>query len=385
MKRIEDQADHGALVKGGHDDRARADFAFTLRNLVTSEWMPSTKAVFDRRAAPAFARAQGREPQNPRDIRAAMDADGWYRFYLSARRTSQELIWASVIPPAEVAELPLMPANPIGSLELDPDLVPPRYATAIDIHCMPGGYAADRGDGDTGAGAVYDRGVYLYMSGLMGPLNDAVGQLGVAWLKSRYPDFAPDSILDIGCAVGHATLPWVDAYPVTEVHGIDVGAALLRYAHVRAESLGKRAHFHQRDAERTGFPDNSFDLVTSSIVLHETSTRALPAILAECRRILKPGGIMLHVDQPRFDGADAWSTFLQENEVYYNNEPFWRRYRMTDLAQLARDAGFAAEDVETDILTADVVRQSQNNEKLTPEQEAARKRGFGLLCAVKRT
>jgi ubiquinone/menaquinone biosynthesis C-methylase UbiE len=383
MKRIEDQADHGALVKGGHDDRARADFAFSLRNLVTSEWMPATKTIFDRRAGPAFARAQGRAPQNPRDMRAAMDADGWYRFYLSARRTSQELIWASVIPPVEATEPPPLPETPVGSLELDPDLVPPRYATAIDIHCMPGGYAADRGPGDTAAGAVYDRGVYLYMSGLMGPLNDAVGQLGIAWLKRRHPGFAPARILDIGCAVGHATLPWVDAYPDAEVHGIDIGAALLRYAHVRAESLGKRVHFHQRDAERTGFPDASFDLVTSSIVLHETSTRALPAILAECRRILKPGGLMLHVDQPRFDGADAWGTFLQENEVYYNNEPFWRRYRLTDLAALAREVGFAESDVETDILTADVVRQSQNNERLTPEQEAARKRGFGLLCARK--
>jgi SAM-dependent methyltransferase len=383
MKRIEDQADHGALMKGGHDDRARADFAFSLRNLVTSDWMPSTRVVFDRRAEAAFTKREGRKPQNPRDIRAAMDADSWYRFYLSARRTSQELIWASVIPPVERAEPPAMPADPIGTLELDPALVPPRYTWAVDIHCMPGGYTADRGDGDTAAGAVYDRGVYLYMSGLMGPLNDAVGQLGVAWLKANRPGFAPQSILDLGCAVGHATLPWVDAFPAAEVHGLDVGAALLRYGHVRAESLGKRVHFHQRNAEATGFPDASFDLVTSSIVLHETSTRALPAILAECHRILKPGGIMLHVDQPRFDGADAWSTFLQENEVHYNNEPFWRRYRMTDLAALAEAAGFAPADIETDILTADVVRQSQNNQALTPEQEAAKKRGFGLICATK--
>jgi ubiquinone/menaquinone biosynthesis C-methylase UbiE len=248
---------------------------------------------------------------------------------------------------------------------------------------MPGGYAADRGDGDTAAGAVYDRGVYLYMSGLMGPLNDAVGRLAAAWLKDLHPGFAPASLLDLGCGVGHATLAWAEAYPAAEVHGIDIGAALLRYAHLRAESLGKPVHFHQRDAEHTGFPDASFDLVTSAIVLHETSTRALPGILKECRRLLRPGGIMLHIDQPRFDDTDSWSTFLQENEVHYNNEPFWRRYRMTDLAELARAAGFAADAIETDIVAADVVRQSQNNGRPSAGNDAARKRGFGVICARK--
>jgi SAM-dependent methyltransferase len=382
MKRIEDQADHGALVKGRHDDRARADFAFTFRNMVTSELMPANRTVFDRRAGPAFAREHGRAPQNPRDIRQAMDADSWYRFYLSARRTSQELIWASVIPPVETAAPGDAPA--LGSLTLDPEFVAPRYIGAVDIHCMPGGYLADRGEGDEAAGAVYDRGVYLYMSGLMGPLNDIVGQLGVRWLKANRPGFAPTRILDIGCAVGHATLPWADAYPDAEVHGIDAGAALLRYAHRRASSLGKAVHFHQMNAEATSFPDGHFDLVTSSIVLHETSTRALPAILAECHRLLAPGGIMLHVDQPRFDGADAWGTFLQENETFYNNEPFWRRYRNTDLAELAVAAGFAADDVEMDILTAAVVQQSQNNQKRSPAEEAARKAGFSALVATKR-
>lgn len=382
MKNLAPQAAHGALVTGGHDDRARQDFAFTLRNLVTSDWMPATRRVFDRRAAPAFAKSRGRAPQSPRDIRDAMDADGWYNFYLSARRTSQELIWSSVIPAVESASPPPPPVPAGGSLSLDSAVAAPRYVSAVDIHCMPGGYAEDRGDAATGA--VYDRGVFLYMSGLMGPLNDVVGRLGVGWLTAHHPGFAPGRILDIGCGVGHGTLPYADAYPDAELHGIDVGASLLRYGHARAESLGRAVHFHQMDAERTAFPDASFDLITSHIVLHETSTRALPAILAECRRLLRPGGLMLHIDQPRFDGADAWSTFLQENETHYNNEPFWRRYRNTDLVETARAAGFADHEIETDILASAVVRQSQNNEVLTPEQEAARKRGFGLLAGWKR-
>ena len=376
MKNLVDQTEHAALIKGDHDDRARQDFAFTLRNRVTSDWMPSSRTVFDKRASAAFVRATGSAPESPRDIRAAMDADSWYRFYLSARRTSQELIWESTIPSVARA----LPQGGEGA-DLDASVLPPRYMSAIDIHCMPGGYAADRGVGDMAAGAVYDRGVYLYMSGLMGPRNDAVGALTVAYLKRHFPEFTPARILDMGCGVGHATLPYCDGFPHAEVHGCDVAPALIRYADERARSWGKAATFHQRDAEATGFPDGYFDLVTSHIVLHETSTSALSRILAESRRLLAPGGMAVHVDQPRFDGADAWGTFLQENETYYNNEPFWRKYRTIDLHAAAVSAGFDDADVTLDILTADVVTQSQNNAKLTPEAAARRRAGFSILIA----
>jgi ubiquinone/menaquinone biosynthesis C-methylase UbiE len=381
MKRIDDQADHGALVKGGHDDRMRQDFAFALRNYVTSELMPANRLVYEARVKPAAARASGAAPDSSRAVRSAMEQDSFYTFYVSARRTSQELIWSSVIPAVETSP----PAEPAvggpGSLTLNPDVVVPAYVDSLDIHCMPGGYTGAAGADDARVGAVYDRGVYLYMSGLMGPFNDGVGQLAARWLKARQPDFQPRRILDLGCGVGHATLPYCDLYPQAEVHGVDVGAGLLRYGHARAQSLGKAVHFTQANAEATGFADASFDLVMSHIVLHETSMRGLPAILRECRRLLKPGGIMLHIDQPSFSDLDPFQCFLQENETYYNNEPFWRQYRKLDLAALAVEAGFAADAVETDVLTAAVVQQSQNNEKVAADSAAARKRGFGVLLA----
>ena len=382
MKNLIDQAPHAALVKGNHDDRAAQDFAFTLRNLVTSEFMPANRIVYDARVAPAYTRAHGTPPQTPAQVRTAMAADSWYKFYLSARRTSQELIWSSVIPAVEQGR-PQPVTTTGGTLTLAENFTPPRYISAIDIHCMPGGYCADRGEGDEAAGAIYDRGVYLYMSGLMGPMNDGVGRLAAHWLHARHPDFAPQTILDLGCGVGHATLAYAGVYPLASLHGLDAGAALLRYAHRRAESLATAVHFTQGDAEHTPYADTSFDLVTSHIMLHETSTRALPAILAECHRILRPGGIMLHIDQPRFDDSDPFATFLQENETFYNNEPFWRQYRRIDLEAAAVTAGFAAGDIALDVLTAAVVQQSQNNQKIAPQSEAARKRGFSVLLARK--
>jgi ubiquinone/menaquinone biosynthesis C-methylase UbiE len=270
-----------------------------------------------------------------------------------------------------------------GRLTLNPDLTMPSYAEMIDIHCMPGGYTSDYAPDDVAVGAIYDRGVYLYMSGLLGPLNDGVGKLAAHYIKARFPDFKPKRILDMGCGVGHATLPYCDLYPDAEVVGIDVGPALLRYAHARAESLGKRADFVQANAEQTPFEDGSFDLVVSNIFLHETSTQALPRILAESRRLLGDGGLMAHIDQPRFLGLDPYQSFMQENETYYNNEPFWIAYRKLDLEALAVDAGFDANKVESDMLTAAVVQQSQNNEKVAEQSTEAKKRGFQMLMARK--
>ncbi len=72
---------------------------------------------------------------------------------------------------------------------------------------------------------------------------------------------------------------------------------------------------------------------------------------------------MLHIDQPRFDDSDPYA-FLQDNETFYNNESFWRQYRRIDLAEVAQAAGFAPAHIELDVLTAAVVQQSQNNEKV---------------------
>ena len=61
-------------------------------------------------------------------------------------RTSQEMMWSSCQKPVEreFSSLNAVVAQPAqragGSLRLDPVLEIPRYHTAVDIHCQPGGY-----------------------------------------------------------------------------------------------------------------------------------------------------------------------------------------------------------------------------------------------------
>jgi SAM-dependent methyltransferase len=184
--------------------------------------------------------------------------------------------------------------------------------------------------------------------GYTGPLNDDMGRSVCNYIKRNYPDFKPRRILDMGCTVGHSTLPYRDAFPDAELWGIDVAGPQVRYAHARAGALGKTVNFAQMNAEGTDFEDGSFDLVVSHILLHETSARAMPRIFKECYRLLAPGGLMIHADLPPFLKMDDFSQFILDNETWYNNEPFWGAMREMDQEQLAEDAGFDRADVSFD-------------------------------------
>ena len=129
--------------------------------------------------------------------------------------------------------------------------------SAVDIHCMPGGYASEVMDQDVRAAAIFDRGTFLNVCGTQGAMHDARGRTAVAYLLTEHADLKPARILDMGCSVGQATLPYATYYPHAEVHAIDVAAPLLRYAHARAESVGRAVHFSQQNAERTDFPKDT--------------------------------------------------------------------------------------------------------------------------------
>ena len=344
------QSDHPILPKPDHDERARQEFAKALKGFIQSGLLPGLGPVFKARAAKRFEREQGRPPANRHDIRKAMLPDPYFQHYAATNRIAQELIWDSVIDTIErqlpeiEARAKVLSAQSPAPLETRDDFPTPRYVTALDIHCMPGGYAEP---GAIAAGALYDRGVYLYAMGYMGPTNDDMGRSVANYIRRTMPGFAPRRILDMGCTVGHSTLPFKEAFPDAEVIGIDVAGPQIRYAHARAAGLGHDVGFMQRDASATGFADGSFDLIVSHILLHETSGKAMPAIIRECHRLLKPGGVMIHADLPPFDLMDPFTQFILDNETWYNNEPFWGAMREIDQIALAKSAGFAEPRFDT--------------------------------------
>ena len=303
------QGSHPVLVDSNVDDRARQEFVKSLKTKIQQGLLPAVSGAYFQRAMPAFQKATGNPPQDYRDARKAFRDDPLFKAYLSINRISQELKRFSVIDAlAEQEEALERRASEIphagGSLELDPDLEIPKYVSSIDIHCKPGGYCGPENAGKLHAGALYDRGVYLYAMGYMGPNNDDMGRSVCNNIKRKHPQFRPERILDMGCTVGHSTLPYAELFPQASVHAIDVAGACVTYAHHRAEGLGLPVHFKQMNAESTRYEDESFDLVVSHILLHETSNKAMPKIFHEAYRLLKPGGQKIQAELPPIEAKE---------------------------------------------------------------------------------
>jgi SAM-dependent methyltransferase len=337
---------HAVLPQPSADEFARQEFVKSLKYHLSTRIAPGIRDVYEQRRVPEFVARTGRAPESRREVRDLMADDRYYRTWSALERTSQELLWRSVQVSVErqwdaLVDAAARTPRGLGTLTLDPSLPLPGYVSAVDIHLMPGGYHAEHRDGDVAAGAVYDRGVYVYANGRMGPRNSDLAETAAAWLKSTRPEFAPRRILDLGCTVGHGTLAWADAYPDAEVHGIDVAAPVLRYAHARAESLGRRVHFSQQNAECTRFPDAHFDLVVSQQLVHETSRRALPRILREAHRVLAPGGAMVHAETPPYASLPPFDAFMFDWDARNNNEPFWTASKELDVGAALEAAGFA--------------------------------------------
>jgi ubiquinone/menaquinone biosynthesis C-methylase UbiE len=103
------------------------------------------------------------------------------------------------------------------------------------------------------------------------------------------------------------------------------------------------AHFLQADATKLPFPDASFDLVYSSMFLHELPLKDIDAVFAEARRLLRPGGLMLHYELPPNSQLSAYDGFYLDWDCWYNNEPYYKAFRDQDPKALCAKAGFDAD------------------------------------------
>jgi len=345
------QEQHAVLPSATLDEAARQSFINQLGKHVLNEVTPGNKADYEKNVLPAFRRAHGRAPADRHEIRKEMLRRPYYQMTSSFQRTIQEMMWNSVdesiqrqLPELIERAARIGKASKLGSLALDPAFEIPAYIKHNDNHATPGGYSADLLPGDVTAGALYDRGGFIYTQGLFGPRMDGIGKAAALMVRQTQPDLRPKKILEIGCTAGGSTGGLAMMFPDAEVHAIDVGAALLRYAHARAQSLGLAIHFHQMSGEALTFAEGSFDLVCCLATLHETSRGAVFNIFKQARRVLKPGGLFLCSELPPYKGVDAWTQFVRDWDTYNNNEPFWGAVHDLELKEAAVAAGFAPEN-----------------------------------------
>ena len=97
-------------------------------------------------------------------------------------------------------------------------------------------------------------------------------------------------VLDVGTGPGTLVRGIARSFPGLQVYGIDLSEDMigLARAHARREQLTERVHFASCDVAHLPYPDQSFDVVVSTISMHHWAELEQP--LRELYRVLRPGG-----------------------------------------------------------------------------------------------
>ena len=106
-----------------------------------------------------------------------------------------------------------------------------------------------------------------------------------------------ESVLDVGCGTGGVTIPAKLRVGLSgKASGIDPSPEMIAVAEQKAQRKGLEIDFRIGVIEALPYPDASFDVVTSSLMMHHLPEHLKVKGLAEIYRVLKPGGRLLILD-----------------------------------------------------------------------------------------
>jgi ubiquinone/menaquinone biosynthesis C-methylase UbiE len=139
-------------------------------------------------------------------------------------------------------------------------------------------------------------------------------------------------ILDLCCGAGQTTgyLVWLSDHCT----GLDVSPVALE----RARKAVPSATYVEGLAEKPPFGDNEFDLVHTSVALHEMEPEQLREILKEVYRILRPGGIFALVDFHAPTNPLFWPPVALFLELFETHTAW--RFIETDMVSSLQEIGF---------------------------------------------
>lgn len=102
---------------------------------------------------------------------------------------------------------------------------------------------------------------------------------------------ADERLLDVGCGTGSLAALLATQAPGAKVHGIDPDPDVLRQARAKASGHGVNVGFHEGFLSKAFLESQApFDVITSSLVLHQVPLEGKAEILSMIRMGLKPGG-----------------------------------------------------------------------------------------------
>ena len=145
-----------------------------------------------------------------------------------------------------------------------------------------------------------------------------------------------EQALDVGCGTGTLALDVQRRVGATgRVYGIDPGAEQIARACAKAARRHLPVVFQVGVIERLAFPDQTFDVVFSTLMMHHLPDTLKRQGLAEIARVLKSGGRLVIADFTRKQDRQGQAARFHAGGS-----------SLQDLAALVKDAGFEQVEME---------------------------------------
>lgn len=142
-------------------------------------------------------------------------------------------------------------------------------------------------------------------------------------LPPQVDPFWIHDVLDIGCGPGGWVLDVAYTYPEMQVTGIDISKLIIEYSQAMAKVRRlDNASFVVMDALKSlEFPDNSFDFVNGRFLFGFMSKEMWPQLVKECKRILRPGGMLrlTECEAPLSNSASSEKLYGMVSEALYKS------------------------------------------------------------------
>ncbi|BFI25842.1 hypothetical protein MPTK2_1g24880 [Marchantia polymorpha subsp. ruderalis] len=148
-------------------------------------------------------------------------------------------------------------------------------------------------------------------------------------------------VVDLGCSTANSSRFLADRFPTAQVTGLDLSPYFLAVAQRQEKDAMRKKpiRFVHANAECTGLPSKSFDVVSIAYVLHECPQSASRKILREAHRLLKPMGTLAITDQsPKSKAIQKLHPALWI--LMKSTEPWLDEFYRLDLEAELQECGF---------------------------------------------
>ena len=142
--------------------------------------------------------------------------------------------------------------------------------------------------------------------------------------------FRGKTLLEVGCGIGTDLVRFAGGGAL--VTGVDLSTTAIELAKQNFALHGVTAQeLRVGNGEAFPFPDNSFDVVYGHGVVQYTANA--PRLIAECHRVLKPGGEAIFMVYNRVSWLNAMSK-LMKVQLEHEDAPVLKKYSIGEFRQL---------------------------------------------------